>query len=65
MGFTQLLEFNIGENLTTTRSETALSVNIVGSLAMKIAVVVRHNSEVLEGKEKTDTESTVTLVYGF
>jgi len=63
--FTQRLEFNIGENLTTTRSETALSVNIVGSLAMKIAVVVRHNSEVLEGKEKTDTESTVTLVYGF
>ena len=63
--FTQLLEFDISEDLTTTRSETALTANIVGALAMKLAVVVRHNSEVVEGKEKTDTESTVTLVYNF
>jgi putative salt-induced outer membrane protein len=63
--FTQLLEFDVSEDLTTTRSETALTANIVGSLAMKLAVVVRHNSEVVEGKEKTDTESTVTLVYNF
>ena len=55
----------ISQDLTTTRSETALTANIVGALAMKLALVVRHNSEVIEGKEKTDTESTVTLVYRF
>ena len=63
--FTQALGFEIGEDLTTTRSETALQTIIVGDLSMKIAVAVKHNSEVPAGKEKTDTESTVTLVYKF
>ena len=57
--------FEIGEELTTTRSETSLETNIVGNLAMKLAVNVKHNSDVLPGKDKTDTESTVTVVYRF
>ncbi len=32
---------------------------------MKLAVNVKHNSDVLPGKDKTDTESTVTVVYRF
>ncbi len=63
--FTQGLGFEIGEELTTTRSETALETIIVGDLAMKLAIAVKHNSEVPDGKDKTDTESTVTLVYKF
>lgn len=63
--FTQSLGFEIGEDLTTTRSETALQANIAGALAMKLAVAVKHNSEVPVGRDKTDTESTVTLVYQF
>ncbi len=63
--FSQALSFEIGEDLTTSRSETALETVIVGDLAMKLAVAVRHNSEVPIGKDKTDTESTVTLVYKF
>ena len=46
-------------------SETSLSANIVGSLAMKFAVVVSYNSEPLEGIKSTDTETNLTLLYGF
>ncbi|MEO2173098.1 MAG: DUF481 domain-containing protein [bacterium] len=55
----------MGEQLTVSRSESSLETAIIGNLAMKFAIKVRHNSDVLPGKEKTDTESTVTLVYKF
>jgi len=48
--------FEIGEELTTTRSETSLETNIVGNLAMKLDITVKHNSDVLPDKDKTDTE---------
>jgi putative salt-induced outer membrane protein len=59
----QNLAFEIGEDLTTSRSETALESQINGSLAMKLAYKVKHSSEVLDGKKKTDSEATVSLVY--
>ena len=63
--FTQALGFEIGEELTTTRSESALETIVVGDLTMKLAVAVKHNSDVPAGNKETDTESTVTLVYKF
>ncbi|QDE32445.1 MULTISPECIES: DUF481 domain-containing protein [Shewanella] len=47
------------------RSETSLTANIVGALAMKFAVIVRYNSEPLDDKESTDTETNMTLLYSF
>ncbi|WP_394131193.1 YdiY family protein [Shewanella maritima] len=47
------------------RSETSLTANIVGSLAMKVAVIVRYNSSPLDDKESTDTETNMTLLYSF
>ncbi|MBB1437367.1 DUF481 domain-containing protein [Shewanella sp. SG41-4] len=47
------------------RSETSLTANIVGALAMKFAVIVRYNSEPLDNKESTDTETNMTLLYAF
>tara|TARA_B100000029_G_C17030602_1_gene762039 strand:- start:117 stop:434 length:318 start_codon:yes stop_codon:yes gene_type:complete len=63
--FKQSLGFEIGEEFVTSRSENSPESSISGNLAMKITLKVKHNSEVLLGKEKTDTESTVTLVYKF
>lgn len=63
--FKQLLSFDVGEDLTITRSETSLEANIIGALAMKLALMVKNSSEAPAGKEKTDTETTVTLVYKF
>jgi putative salt-induced outer membrane protein YdiY len=47
------------------RSETSLTANIVGALAMKFAVIVRYNSEPLDDKKSTDTETNMTLLYAF
>ncbi len=62
--FKQMFVADIGENFEG-RSETSITANIVGALAMKFAVIVRYNSEPLEGTESTDTETNMTLLYSF
>jgi len=47
------------------RSETSITANIIGALAMKFAVIVRYNSEPLDDKKSTDTETNMTLLYAF
>lgn len=54
-----------GEENTHTESETALKMNIEGNLAAKISYLVKHNSDVPDGTDKTDKITTVSLVYGF
>jgi len=63
--FSQFVGVEAGSDIITTRSETALVANINSTLAMKLALTVKHSSEVPVGKTKTDTETTVTLVYNF
>ena len=47
------------------RSETSISANLVGALAMKFAVIVRYDSKPLEDVKSTDTETNMTLLYAF
>ncbi|MBD3648369.1 MAG: DUF481 domain-containing protein [Pseudomonadales bacterium] len=61
--FGQKLSTEIGEESTISRSETSLSANISGSLAMKLTYTVKHNSDPPVDTEATDTEASVTLVY--
>ncbi|KZN29530.1 hypothetical protein N480_07345 [Pseudoalteromonas luteoviolacea S2607] len=63
--FTQLIAVEYGDTNTKTVSETALLTKINGSLQMKVGYNITHNSDVDEGKEKTDTETSLTLVYSF
>ena len=63
--FKQLLSTEIGGDTTISRSESSVSANIAGDLAMKFSISVKNNSDVPLGTEKTDTESAVTLVYKF
>lgn len=63
--FKQLVSAEIGSDATITRSETSLQSNIADQLAMKLALTVKHQSEVPAGRKKTDTETSVTLVYTF
>lgn len=63
--FEQQLGTEIGQESTVTRSETSLRSDIIGSLAMKLSLIVRHQSEVPVDTEKTDTETSVTLAYQF
>lgn len=63
--FTQDLIYEAGEDFNTTKSVTGLQANINSALAMKLTFTVSNKSEVPAGKEKTDTEAAVTLVYNF
>ncbi|ABE54375.1 protein of unknown function DUF481 [Shewanella denitrificans OS217] len=62
--FGQKLVMDMGEKIDA-RSETSLTANIVGALAMKFAVIVRYNSNPLDSKTSTDTETNMTLLYAF
>ncbi|KID57927.1 hypothetical protein JF50_04055 [Pseudoalteromonas luteoviolacea] len=63
--FTQVIAVEYGDTNTKSESETALMAKVNGSLQMKVAYKITHNSEVDVGKEKTDTETSLTLVYSF
>ncbi|WP_199610062.1 DUF481 domain-containing protein [Flocculibacter collagenilyticus] len=63
--FTQKLSVNYGSDNTVTKSETALTAKINGSMQMKAGFNVTNNSDVDADKENTDTETFVTLVFNF
>ena len=62
--FKQMFVADYGDSLEG-RSETSVTANIVGALAMKFAVIVRYNSAPLDDKKSTDTETNMTLLYAF
>jgi len=63
--FTQDLSSDVGEDVTITKSVSALTAQVNGSLATKISYTIKNTSDVPVGIEKTDTEMSVTLVYSF
>ncbi|OZB17644.1 MAG: hypothetical protein B7X58_04040 [Marinobacter sp. 34-60-7] len=65
--FRQKLSTEIGldYNNTITESETSLQSTIVNSLSMKVAFRVKYVSDAPEGSDKTDTETSLSLLYGF
>jgi len=63
--FSEEIVSQIGEDVTISKSITSLSAQIVGNMAMKTSLTIRHTSEVPEEVEKTDSELAVTLVYSF
>jgi putative salt-induced outer membrane protein len=63
--FTEDLSIDAGEDTTVTKSITALSAQINGSLATRITYTIKNTSEVPVGAKKTDTETAVALIYNF
>lgn len=66
--FTQILVSDIAfedDKSTLSRSETSITANIMGELAMKLGFIVRHDSNVIDDKKSVDTETTITLLYTF
>lgn len=55
----------IGEDLTVSAFEIGLEANIMDRLSTKLAFQARHNSDVPVGRESTDTQTSVSLVYDF
>lgn len=66
--FTQTLSSDVAiesEDNTKTKSETAISAAINGSLSMKAAYSIQNNSVVRDDVEETDTQTSLTLVYSY
>ncbi len=61
----QHLTVESGESNTLTESLTSLKTKIVGKLGLKLSLNVRHNSDVPEGVKRTDTLTSINLVYDF
>lgn len=62
---TQSFITDIGEELTVSKFDIGLETNIVGNITTKVSFQARHISEVPVGTEKTDTMTSVSLVYNF
>ncbi len=54
-----------GEDNTFIQAELGLKVAILDALALRLAYLVKHNTEVPAGTEKTDTLTTIGLNYSF
>ena len=63
--FKQALSVEIGDFATITRSGTSLSADVLDDLALKLALDVKSTSEVPAGRDKTDVETALTLLYKF
>ena len=62
---TQSLTFDIGDKRTITTFEIGLESNIIDRISTKIAFQYRNNSDVPLGIDKTDTQTSISLVYTF
>lgn len=63
--FTQVVFVEHGNLNTYSESVTEMTVKINASLAMKVGVTVKHNSDPPVDIRNTDTRTAVTLVYDF
>lgn len=61
--FDQYLKVEAGDSNTETRFGIALTNQVAGDLSMKVSYDITHNSDVATGKDKTDKETAITLVY--
>ena len=58
-------EFGLEDNNTITESETSVQASVIGNLSLKLAYRVTHVSDAPPDSEKTDTETSVSVLYGF
>ena len=54
-----------GDDNRYTESTSALKTRIVGNLALVLSYVIKNNSDVPVGIEKTDRFTAISLEYGF
>lgn len=62
---TQSFNTEIGDERAVSVLELGLETNIIGDITTKIAFQARNNSEVPVGRKKTDTLTSISLVYSF
>lgn len=60
--FIQTLSVESGSKSTIGRSESSIQSDIMDNLSMKFSIKLKHQTEVPIGREKTDSEASVTLL---
>ncbi len=63
--FYDTLLVEAGSDNTFVRNDLGVLVKMTDALALKAGVEVRHNTDVQIGVKKTDTLTTLNIVYGF
>ena len=63
--FSQSLNVEAGADNTISKSITALKVQIIGALAMKLSYTIKYTDDVPAATKHADTETAVTVVYSF
>lgn len=63
--FKQTLSLEYGEENKRTVAESSLTSKLNGRLQMKAAFLIQNDSKVPVDKKKTDTQTSLTLVYSF
>jgi putative salt-induced outer membrane protein len=63
--FSEKLSSNIGSDNTYVESLTELKAGIIGDVALVLGYLVKHNTDVLPGTDKTDTQTSISLEYKF
>jgi len=63
--FTQKLLIEQGDDNRYTESNTALKAELIGNLALVVSFMIKSNSDVPVGIEKTDRFTSISIEYGF
>ena len=63
--FSQTIQVSAGSSNTFTEAVTSLRLAIVGSLGLAVSFTYQNNSDVVPGKKKTDTITSIGLDYEF
>jgi len=63
--FSEKVASSIGSDNTYIESLTELRAGVIGDLALVLGYLVKHNTDVLPGTDKTDTQTSISLEYKF
>ena len=63
--FFQNLSAEAGDETTIFRSETGVESALMENLSLRVSFNVRHQTDVPVGREKTDTQTALTVVWSF
>lgn len=63
--FRQFISTEAGDDNIKSRSETSISANLFGSLAMKLSITLNHETGAPDDAEELNTETSVSLLYRF
>ncbi|MCB1672287.1 MAG: DUF481 domain-containing protein [Gammaproteobacteria bacterium] len=63
--FYQNLALEFGQDSSIYRSESGIETEVMENISLRFSINIRHQTEVPEDRKKTDTQTSITLVWTF